>query len=687
MTLFRSYSAAGAAGLRLLRVTLALALVCAFASSAIALDYGQVKGVVTDKKTKEPLIGASVAIVGTDMGAITNVDGKYVIRLVPPKVYELKISMLGYAEVTVTDVRVFSELTFEQNVKMVDATTELEGVKIFADAPMIDKFEVSSSTKLQKEQIQHRPVTSVDDLLKTIVGVVTSNTGEIHIRGGRAGEIAFIVDGVNIRDPVGGPGPVQGGVSLVAGSVQEIQVIKDGFDPEYGNALSGVIKITSQTGSPDRTALNLRFITDDFGNASLNKFSRNYDNVRFTLAGPDPFLTSKIFPALGLNFLKDKELTYFFYAEIEKHDGSFNPLDFVTGQSNRKFDGASLLGINVPERLYNNYNLNTNIAFKPRNNLKFILSYQKTFNRTPVFSWSFRDTPGTLTQNERDWQLASLKMTHSLSKDFNYEVILSYKRNEVNFGPGDPDSPGKIVQPDQFLKQDEWESYTDSNNDGVYTRPEPLVNDIPDTTSYGQGLGGPAHTFGEDFTMIDVQSGLSWGNPALNVLLGTSRIRDFQFNDNGQLVEGVVRTDEFEGEFFADLNGNGIWDKGDPFRDTNGNGQYDASRGDRFGEDNPEPFRDGDISLGEPFTDVNGNRVYDPGIDIFIISTGPHNQDLNRNSIYDGPNPFLWTEGIPFVDLNGNGVFDPPNGVYDAGELFVDQNNNGKYDGKDEFLD
>lgn len=679
-------------GWNFLRVGLALALVCAFAGSAFALDYGQVKGLITDKKSKEPLIGASVSIVGTDMGAITDVNGKYVIRLVPPNTYELKISMLGYAEVTVTDVRVFSELTFEQNVKMVDETTELEGVKIFADAPMIDKFEVSSTTKLQKEQIQRKPVTTIDDLLKTVSGIVISNDGNIHIRGGRAGEIAFIVDGVNVRDPVGGPGPVQGGVSLVAGSVQEIQVIKDGFDPEFGNALSGVIKITSQTGPPDRTALNLRFITDDFGNASLNKFSRNYDNFRFTLAGPDPFLTSKILPALGLDFLKDKELTYFFFAEVEKHNGSFNPLDYVTGASNRSFDGASILGINVPERLYNSYNLNTNISFKPRNNLKFILSYQKTFSRDPVFtlgsgSWIFRDTPGTLTQNERDWQLASLKMTHSLSKDFNYEVILSYKRNEVNFGPGDPDHPGKIVQPDQFLLQDFWESYTDVNNDGVYTAPEPLVNSIPDTLSYGVGLGGPAYTFGEFNSFVDVQSGVSWGNPALNALLGTGRIRDFQFNLNGQVVGGFVPTDALEGEFFADLNGNGIWDQGDPFRDTNGNGQYDPSRSDRFGEDNPEPFRDGDISLGEPFTDVNGNRVYDPGIDVFLITTGPQNQDLNRNSIYDGPNPESWTERIPFVDLNGNGVFDPPNGVYDAGELFVDKNNNGKYDGRDEFLD
>ncbi|MFQ5606365.1 MAG: carboxypeptidase-like regulatory domain-containing protein, partial [Candidatus Zixiibacteriota bacterium] len=416
------------------RVALGLALALSLGVSALALDYGTIQGIVTDKKTKEPLIGASVSVVGTDLGAITDVDGKYQVRLVPPGEYELKISMLGYAEVTYTDIRVFSEVTVDQDVKMEEKTAELDAI-IVRGENIIDKFEVSSSTKLQADQIKVRPVTTVDDLVSQTTGVVTSDQGEIHIRGGRAGEVAFIVDGVNVRDPVGGPGPVTGGVSLVAGSVQEIQIIKDGFDPEYGNALSGVIKITSQTGSPERTALNLRFITDDFGNSALNKFSRNYDNLRFTLAGPDPILTNKILPALGINFLEDKKFTYFFFAEIEKHNGSFNPLDYVGGPANRGFDGTSFLGFNVPERLNNSYNLNTNLAFEPRNNMKFILSYQKNFNRAPIFGsqdWIFRFTPGTLTQNERDWQMASLKMTHSLSKDFNYEVILSYKRNEVN---------------------------------------------------------------------------------------------------------------------------------------------------------------------------------------------------------------------------------------------------------------
>lgn len=679
---FRLYHSYKTGALRATITSMLIVVACGLLpGSTYALDYGQIKGVVTDVKTKEPIVGATVQILGVkNMGAVTDANGRYNIRLVPPGLYDLQFTSVGYEKRVAKGVRVYSELTQETNMVLSDQASKLEGIVITAEK-VIDKYEVSSMTKITNETIDARPVKSVDDLLNTVSGVVKSDQGEVHIRGGRAGEIAYIVDGVNIRDPVGGPGPVIGGIDLVAGSAAEIQVIKDGFDPEYGNALSGVIKITSQTGPANRTILNARFITDDFGTAKLNTYSRNFDNYRFTLAGPDPFITTKILPSLGVNFLKDKELTYFFYAEMEKSDGTYDPFNYVPGFGNRSFDKTSVLGVSLPERLNNTYNLNTNISLKPRSNMKFILSYQSTGSKSPFFSsssdWLYRFTPGTAPMNQRDWKLGSLKLTHSLNENTNYEVIVSYKHNKITNGPTDPNHPGLIMQPDQFLQQDLWETFTDADGNGVYTPPEEVINTVPDTVSYGQGLSGPRQNFGENVVFTDVQTGNPWGNPISRNVITPS---DFQFNLNG-VVDGL------EGETYNDRNGNGVWDAGDPFKDTNGNGVFDPSRRDNIAEDNAEPFQDGDQSLGEPFTDVNGNGFFDPGIDIFLITLGPENQDLNRNSIYDGPDPDSWSEGIPFVDLNGNGVFDRPNGVYDPGETFVDLNHDGRFNGRDQFLD
>ena len=657
-----------------------LATLVAVVPSSLASDVGTLKGVIKDKSTNEPLVGASVSIVGTDLGAITDADGYYVIRQAPPGVYDLEVSTVGYVTVSVRGVKIFADQTAEQNVKLSGEAVELEKVVIEATTDVIQKNIVGNVTQYQKEQIQRKPVTTVDDLIKTASGVTRTDNGQILIRGGRAGEVAYIVDGVNVRDPVGGGSASNvRNISLVSGALQEIQIIKEAVDPEY-QSLSGVVKISSQTGSPNKTAVMARFITDDFGNKSLNKYSTNLDDVTFTVSGPDPIFRSKILPALGIDYFENKELTYFLYGQVIKDDGSYNPFDYVEGSPNRHLDNLNILGIRIPERLNNTYSFDGNIMFKPRGNLKFILSYKRTEDKFQNFSWLYRYTPGTATLSLQKLDLVSLRATHTINPKFNYEVILSYRRNELEFGPQDPSRPGRVIAPDQYLQQEMWEAITaDRDSNGVYTPPEPVINTVPDTVRYGEGLAGPRYTFGElGQGYQDIQSGRIIGNTGLRN--DTLNIGDFTFNDN-------IYLDEFEGEFFADLNGNGQWDRGDDFRDTNGNGVYDGGRRDVYGLDEPEPYRDGDVSLGEPFVDVNRNGVYDQGIDDFITSAGPENQDLNRNSEYDGTDPSSWTKEIPYIDVNGNGVFDRPNQVYDQGEFFVDLNGNGRYNGDDNFLD
>ncbi|MBI3810808.1 MAG: Ig-like domain-containing protein [Nitrospirae bacterium] len=85
-------------------------------------------------------------------------------------------------------------------------------------------------------------------------------------------------------------------------------------------------------------------------------------------------------------------------------------------------------------------------------------------------------------------------------------------------------------------------------------------------------------------------------------------------------------------EAFTDLNGNGVYDVGEPFIDTNGEPFLDAN--DNGVYDPPETFLDlnqnGIYDMGEPFVDSNGNGVYDPGDPFFI--------DVNHNGVWDGPN-------------------------------------------------
>jgi len=648
-------------------------------TAAFGAAFGQIKGNIIEAETGEPVINASVLVVGTKFGNFTDLDGKYIIPHLEPGTYTIKISSIEYNTVEVTNVVVNADLTTEVSQQLTKKVSDLDKtIEVVGKHDVIDRFETENKLTITSETIKHKPVQTVDALLSQVAGVQTTSTGEVFIRGGRAGEVSYILDGVPIGDPLGGMGQTGANLSLVSGSIQEIQIIKDGFDPEYGDALSGIVKISTQTGSKDNTRINFQYITDDLGNSDLNEYSRNYDYTRFSLSGPDPLFKNKILPALGLNFLEDKEFTYYFYAEIDKDDGFYQYDSYDTPSTRNNYGFFDFFGLQIPERLRNRYYWMANLKFRPKQNLKFILSYKNSQRHGTVFdryTWDYRYSSSTAPVYMEDWKSLSLEVSQAISKDMNYELVVSYYTFKYDQKPGDPNNPGQGLNPDEFDLDTEWESFQDQNDNGVYDAPEPIINLFPDSAIYGTDVNGPAYTFGEYLYDENVQGGTdyTWSG--------------FRFNNNGY-------QDSLEGEPFIDINGNGVWDSGDILYDKNGNGVLDENLVSNINNRNPEPYIDGDSILGEPFTDVNGNGIYDRGIDVFIRSTGIENHDLNHNGRYDGPCELgsegcRWEPGIPFLDRNGNGIFDGRNYQYDPGEPYDDFNGNGHYDygGSYNFLD
>ena len=100
-------------------------LLILFPALAVAGSTGKVAGKIVDAETGEGVPGVNVILVGTTMGAATNLDGEYTILNVPPGTYELKASAIGYAPVTVRDVKVNIDLTTRINVQLGESVVEL----------------------------------------------------------------------------------------------------------------------------------------------------------------------------------------------------------------------------------------------------------------------------------------------------------------------------------------------------------------------------------------------------------------------------------------------------------------------------------------------------------------------------------------------------------------------------------
>ena len=102
---------------------------------------GKIKGVITDKDTGQPVPGASVMLVGTNMGAMTDSDGKFIITMVKPGTYILRITSIGYNTVEIDSLEVVVDVTAIQNLELTKVTTDLEKViRVTAQKKGIDKY-------------------------------------------------------------------------------------------------------------------------------------------------------------------------------------------------------------------------------------------------------------------------------------------------------------------------------------------------------------------------------------------------------------------------------------------------------------------------------------------------------------------------------------------------------------------
>lgn len=238
---------------------------------------GKLVGKVIDAGTKEPLIGANILILGTAQGAATDVDGSYFILNVTPGTYEVKFSYVGYGQKTIQDVRVVANITYELNVELSTdftlPTIEVSSKKFF------EEKSTNTTKVLDADQISRLPVKGVEKLAGIQSGVViqegsggADGNATINVRGGRGGEVLYIVDGVPQNDILFG-----GNASQVSNNaIDQLSFQIGGYEAKYGQAQSGIVNVTTKSGSAKYSmfgdVLSSSF-TDDYG---YNLYSMNF---------------------------------------------------------------------------------------------------------------------------------------------------------------------------------------------------------------------------------------------------------------------------------------------------------------------------------------------------------------------------------------------------------------------------
>ena len=160
---------------------------------------GKIIGTVVDKETGEALPGANVLIEGTSLGAATNAQGGFIILNVPPGNFSLKASFIGYQSVKMENIRISVDLTTDIDFELPTETIEVESISIVAERPLVNKNSTNETHIMTSEDIENMPVRSYAGVVSTAAGVVSAR-GQMYVRGGRADEMAYYVDGIYTND-------------------------------------------------------------------------------------------------------------------------------------------------------------------------------------------------------------------------------------------------------------------------------------------------------------------------------------------------------------------------------------------------------------------------------------------------------------------------------------------------------
>jgi len=234
-------------------LTLLLATQLVFLSAS---STGSITGEVIDADTHQPLIGANVMLLETDLGNATNIEGKFSINKIAVGSYTISVSMIGYESVSRANVNIYSQRQTPLKFYLHTAALQGETVKVTAGFFEKAKDGIVSTQTFGIEEIRSDPIGAYDIqmMVHALPSVVTATdqNNEIIVRGGGPGENLFIMDNLEIPNPnhFGEVGTSGGPVSILNTEfVERIDFFAGGFPARYGDKQSSVMDISLREGN------------------------------------------------------------------------------------------------------------------------------------------------------------------------------------------------------------------------------------------------------------------------------------------------------------------------------------------------------------------------------------------------------------------------------------------------------
>ena len=595
----------------------------------VAGTDGTIRGKVSDEDSME-LPGATIYLPGLGVGAAADVNGNFIILNIPVGKYDVVVQMVGYQKKTYKEIHVVMDQTVWLNPTLPVAAVEGDEVEVLGTRPLVERGSTSKKITVDKEAIQSLPIRDMSELYSLQSGVVKVESKtrgipnqeergleEVHVRGGRSGEIAYMIDGMYIRNPIFGG--IGSGTRLNLFAINEFDWQPGGFNAEYGDAMSAVSNWHTSSGGENieyhfeyETSLVGAFLNELRGKT---KDTENFDKLRglndynFGIGGPVLGIPKLRFWFSGQHTTEENYSVYEFDDRVylgEDQDllldtlalnksNLVNPWDNISGFRGFGFDKTT--------------DIFTKLSYKYSGKLRFHLSYWRVANHLQAFNARYLYWDEGRNELFRDTYRVNFEINHSLTPKTFYTVRFA-----------------RFIQ-DQF----QGVRWRDNDNDG-----------FPNWFEWRHAAGNKDISDPENSNVVPYRIGEDGDT-----------VRYTNRDDiSGWHVGATPGMWNWESaEKFDDSNGNGVWDVGESFTDWDNDGSWDGPelvkeleyRDDSYWLE-PEMYED-----YEPFLDYNSIRLQfenTPG-----NSRAPVNTPWDPENIYyymPTPQGDVWEEGRAF---------------------------------------
>ncbi|NVJ86441.1 MAG: TonB-dependent receptor [Algoriphagus sp.] len=281
-----------------------LSLILVFLSLQL-FGQGIIRGRIYNPVNNEPIAYANILILETDLGAISDEDGNYEIQGIPPGLYNVRASFVGYKTSTKYEIQITQAKAVQLDFELLEDASELNEVVVSSEFSRSEETPLSVR-RLNTNEIERYPGGNRDisRVIQALPGVASTPSfrNDILIRGGAPNENKFFIDEIEVpvinhfatQGSSGGPVGI-----LNVNLIKNVDVITGGFPANRMNSLSSFFEIQLKEGRRDQMFTQLTLGASEL---TLSNEGPIGENTTYLLSARRSYLQG-LFRLLGLPFL------------------------------------------------------------------------------------------------------------------------------------------------------------------------------------------------------------------------------------------------------------------------------------------------------------------------------------------------------------------------------------------------